>query len=146
MRVALKGLLRPRALLALLFAALVALIVVLANTGYRSSLFGFVDVLPYGDKLGHIGLMGTLSLVVTASLYPRSFRLGRVGVPLGSLLVLLVITLEECSQLWFPARTFSLGDLACNVVGIVGGALLATLCMRRVQRQGATASISASRG
>jgi polysaccharide biosynthesis protein VpsQ len=140
-------LLLPRVLPAALFAAFIAAIVVLAGSGYRASMFGFVDVIPYGDKLGHLGLMGTLSLLVSWSLYPRTLRLGRASLPLGVLLVLLVTTLEECSQRWFPARSFSLLDLACNVVGIVVGGLLASLLARHGQSSTArTVQQSESRG
>jgi VanZ family protein len=50
--------------------------------------------------------------------------------------LLLVSTLDEFSQRAFPTRTFDLGDLAMNVVGIVTlGALAARLLARRGQRR-----------
>jgi polysaccharide biosynthesis protein VpsQ len=41
------------------------------------------------------------------------------GVPAGPVAVGLLATIEECAQAFFPTRTFSLGDLAANLAGVV---------------------------
>jgi len=39
--------------------------------------------------------------------------------PLGSLIILIFATLEECSQYYIPSRTFDLWDLGADFVGVV---------------------------
>jgi VanZ family protein len=71
------------------------------------------------DKLGHLGAYGGLSFFAVAFFGPRR----RWPVVLA---LLAAATLEELSQRAFPTRTFDLGDLAMNVVGIAAcGALSA---------------------
>jgi VanZ family protein len=72
------------------------------------------------DKLGHLGAYGLLAFLGVAFFGPA--RRWRVTVVL-----LLVSTLDEFSQRAFPTRTFDLGDLTMNVVGIVA---LGTLAAR----------------
>jgi VanZ family protein len=101
-----------RPLWAWLFFAQIALVVtatVLASTGHFPT-----DVFqrsPY-DKIGHLMAYGALAFLGVAFFgRRRRFRV------IASLLV--AATLEEVSQRAFPTRTFDLGDLAMNVVGIV---------------------------
>jgi glycopeptide antibiotics resistance protein len=44
---------------------------------------------------------------------------------------MLVVTIEEISQLWFKSRTFSFADLTFDYAGIVAGASLATFLRNR---------------
>jgi VanZ family protein len=80
------------------------------------------------DKVGHLGAYGLLAFLGVGFFGPaRRWRV--IGV------LLLVSTLDEFSQRAFPTRTFDLGDLAMNVVGIVTlGSLAARLLIRRGQR------------
>jgi VanZ family protein len=101
-----------RPLWAWLFFAQLALVViasVLATTGHFPT-----DAFqrPPADKIGHLVGYGGLAFFGVA-FFGRTRRL-RV---MFSLLV--AATLEELSQRAFPTRTFDLGDLAMNVVGIV---------------------------
>lgn len=105
---------------AFLFAAFLIGIIVLANTGRGSFLFQWVSVLPGGDFTGHIVLMGTMSLLLNAALRFRTFALWGVPVLWGTAVFLGIATLEECSQWFIPSRSFSLGDMAGNAIGIVG--------------------------
>ena len=80
------------------------------------------------DKLGHLGAYGLL-----AFLGVRAFGLSRRWRVIGALLF--ASTLDELSQRAFPTRTFDLGDLAMNVVGIVTlGSLAARLLALRGRR------------
>ena len=106
---------------AVAFAAFLVVIVVLVDSGRLPGFLGMVHAIPGGDKLGHCLLMGTLAFLVNASLGGA-----RVGIFLkGSLIVAVVVTLEEFSQLAIPQRTFSLWDLAFDYIGIVLGGWLA---------------------
>ncbi|HKG91071.1 MAG TPA: hypothetical protein VKA84_04195, partial [Gemmatimonadaceae bacterium] len=93
---------------------------------------------PAGDKVGHVLLLGALSLVLNLALRGRRWRPGGVAlVRLGSLLLAVAITAEELSQARFPTRTLSAGDLACSYLGIWAGGLAATWVILRRRGIGA---------
>jgi len=103
--------------------ALIA-IVIAANLGLAPTWFWFVGLVPWGDKLGHFGLMGAFSFVVNLALRARRtrapwLRVGRIRPLVGTLIVLAVVALEELSQVFLRYRSASLEDLACDVLGIV---------------------------
>jgi polysaccharide biosynthesis protein VpsQ len=96
-------------------------IIISANKGtlpdFISNLYNF----PYGDKLGHIILMGLLSFFLNQILYPKSFIFLEKSIFTGSLLVLAIITAEEFSQIFISNRSFDLLDLFCSYAGIFIG-------------------------
>ncbi len=127
-------------LVIVIFVGLLAGIVISADHG---ALPDFVQVLysfPGGDKAGHFLLMGTLSALINFGLWTRSVPLSFRGFILGNILVMIAVTLEEISQLWFRTRTFSLLDLSFDYAGILCGAYLASLMSRRRQSSGARCS------
>jgi len=112
-------------LLTILYILLLLAIIVLVDNGNYNYLFKIVYQIPYGDKVGHLLLIGLLSLVVNLSLRTRQIKLlGRLVLQ-GSLIVFLIITFEEFTQLFIPTRTFDLGDLGCDYLGILAGGQLA---------------------
>lgn len=119
------------------YGAILATIVVLADTDRLTAVHAFVHALPLGDKLGHLVLMGGLAFVVELATGGRTVRLPGVRlagsrVRAGSAVVLALVVLEELSQRWVPSRSFDYGDLAADVVGIaIGGALGARLAAQR---------------
>jgi polysaccharide biosynthesis protein VpsQ len=98
-------------LLAFLSLGLVAFIIFSADEGTMPVLIKRLYDYPNGDKLGHFLLMGSLAFVVALAL-PWRWKLR------GLLILAGLLTLEECSQLLFPRRTFDLLDLACSLAGI----------------------------
>jgi len=108
-----------------IFASLLAVIVISANRGALPSFVRTLYSFPGGDKAGHFLLMGTLSALINLGLRSRLAPLGPRGFILGSIAVMIVVTLEEVSQLWFKTRTFSLVDLGFDYAGILCGAYLA---------------------
>ena len=106
--------------LAILFALLILLIIILADIGALPPSLRLLKDLPYGDKIGHFILYGILTLLVDLALFrslpPQSPK--RVAVTIGLTLALL-IGLEEFSQQYFANRTFSLGDLAASYLGVI---------------------------
>jgi len=95
---------------------------VLATTGhFPAALF---QRSPF-DKVGHLVFYGGLSFLGVA-LFGRARRWPFV---IG---LLVFATLEELSQRMFPRRTFDLGDLAMNLIGIAifGAAAAVTLAAR----------------
>lgn len=113
-------------ILAVIFGLLIVLIVILADSRH----LGFVSVIydiPYGDKVGHFFLFGILSMVVNLAVFqsnpvsntklhfkPDYNRLATIT----SLMIALLVGLEEYSQRWFPSRTSSFLDLFASFLGI----------------------------
>ena len=105
--------------LTILFGLFIILIIVLADTG-KLGILGIIYTIPYADKVGHFILYGILTLLINLTLF-RSVdpqRRRRVAV-ISSLILALLIGLEEFSQQNFPHRTFSLGDLSASYLGVV---------------------------
>jgi VanZ family protein len=116
-----------RPLWAWLFFAQLALVVtatVLATTGHFPT--GAFQRAPL-DKIGHLVAYGGLAFFAVA-FFGRARRWRVIGI------LLVAATLEELSQRAFPTRTFDLGDLAMNLVGILAfgaGAARAAPASRR---------------
>ncbi len=109
---------KPILLLTGIFILFLIAIVVLAD---RGALPGWITLLynfPYGDKVGHFLLMGLLAFLVNLSLSRRKVRILSRPVLLGSLIVTVLVTLEELSQGLFASRSASLGDLGASYLGI----------------------------
>ncbi len=101
------------------FAALVGGAIFLASSGIGSMALEVVHRLPAGDKLLHFGLMGLLALLANFA-FPRARLVVReLRLTLPTLVVLIVATLEEWSQVYLAARTFSWRDLLANYAGIL---------------------------
>ena len=110
----------------LLFFLLIVAIVIAADAdqfpGFIKRLYQF----PNGDKAGHFILFGILSFLLNKSaltLFPKP-NPARLVLTI-SLLLAIVIGLEEWSQALFPARTMSLTDLLASYTGVTLFALLA---------------------
>jgi VanZ family protein len=93
-------------------------IVFLADQKAYQFLFRPVRNLPYGDKAGHFILMGLFSLILNTALSCRTLRVWRLYLLLGSLIVAIVVTLEEFSQLLIRYRSFDPVDLCFDYAGI----------------------------
>jgi hypothetical protein len=100
--------------------AFVAIIVIILLADFRvipKRVFTLYDF-PYGDKVGHFFLMGLFSFLVNMSLNMRKVSVFSVSILLGSLIVVILTTVEEFSQSFFPSRTASFFDLAASYLGI----------------------------
>lgn len=75
--------------------------------------------IPYFDKLGHFFLMGIFSFLVNLTLRARTILLWKFRYLLGSLIVLIVVSIEEFSQIFVSGRAFDLGDLVADFFGIM---------------------------
>ena len=91
-----------------------------------------VDLLtiPHIDTAMHFFLLGGASYLSHRALGGRRVSLGRLGVPLGPLLVGAVATTDECLQRFASTRTFSLLDLSANLAGVVVFGWLACYCVK----------------
>ncbi len=122
---------RLRWALAIGWLAFVAVIIFCADRRLLRPVFAFIAAHPGSDKIGHFILIGGTAFLLNLALGLREVRwLGR-GWLLGSMVVGVVFTLEEISQLWFASRSFDLLDLAGDYAGILFFGWLA----RRVSRR-----------
>jgi VanZ family protein len=105
--------------LTLLFGMFILLVIVLADAG-RLGVLAYVNRIPFGDKIGHFALYGTLALLVNLSLFRWKPAWNRVWIAVVSGVTLaLLIGVEEFSQQLFAERTFSLADLAASYLGVL---------------------------
>jgi len=105
--------------LALIWFVFLGWIVFRADSGTMPHFLAGLYNYPGGDKIGHFFLMGSLALLINLAFPAWRLRACHQAVPAGSLLTAAVITLEECSQVLFPTRTFSLADLTADYLGII---------------------------
>lgn len=104
--------------LAALFGLFILLIIVLADRG-QLGILGWLDRIPFGDKIGHFVLYGILTLLLDLALFRSLPRLDRRLLSLRIAFILaLLIGLEEFSQIFFPNRSFDLVDLAFSYLGV----------------------------
>ncbi|HEX8174524.1 MAG TPA: VanZ family protein [Pyrinomonadaceae bacterium] len=111
--------------LAIVYALFLALLVFMADHKQYQFIFRVVRQTPYADKAGHFLLMGVLSLLVNLALSCRKTRIGKLSLLTGSLVVAVVVTLEEFSQIFVRYRSFDPVDLLCDYAGIILFGLLA---------------------
>jgi VanZ family protein len=110
----------------LLFSLFIVGIVIGANTDQFPSILKSLYDFPGGDKMGHFLLFGILSFLLNKSalaLLPK-YNPTRIILTV-SLLLSIIIGLEEWSQTMFPARTMSFADLIASYAGVLVFAVLA---------------------
>lgn len=90
-----------------------------ADAGLARGLFEWLDRHPGSDKAGHFLLVGGVAWTLNRALRGRMIPLGFASVQAGGLVIAILMTLEEFSQLWIAGRKFDLGDLAANYAGVL---------------------------
>jgi polysaccharide biosynthesis protein VpsQ len=85
---------------------------------------------PNGDKVGHFLILGLLAFLINCSLPNLTVRLFTLSVPIGTMIVTALAIVEEISQSFFPARTFSLLDLGSSLSGIIVYSFLSLVVIR----------------
>ena len=110
----------------LLFSFLIVAIVIGADADRFPVLLKSLYDFPGGDKAGHFILFGILSFLLNKSalVFFPDRNPARLVLTV-SLLLSIVIGLEEWSQALFPSRTVSLIDLIASYAGVSLFALLA---------------------
>jgi polysaccharide biosynthesis protein VpsQ len=101
-----------------LFFLFVAGIIIGSDLGRLRSITSWVNSLPFGDKCGHLILIGILTFLLNYALNGQRVKIGRLKLLLGCSIVAVAMTVEEISQIWMPLRTFDLIDLSANYLGI----------------------------
>ena len=114
----------------ILFAILLTILVILANFGLGSLLFGFLDYVPGEDKTAHFILFGMMSFFLNTELYFEKLSIYPVSIMKGSFILIVIVTLEEMSQYFIPSRTFSWLDLSASYLGIYLFGYLSKICLQ----------------
>ncbi|MEP6902396.1 MAG: VanZ family protein [Actinomycetota bacterium] len=121
-------------ILLVVYVFVLAVIIFLADRKGTRYMLNFVGNIPYGDKLGHFCLMGGFSFLLNLVLDARTVSAGKLNYLLGSLIVLVIVTLEEFSQIFISGRTFDWSDLFFDYLGIfLLGELARFICRRKKQ-------------
>ena len=119
--------------LPLSFFLSICYVIFLADTADHNFAFRLVGHIAYGDKIAHAVLYGIMALLLNYGLgfrrvrlpthlfkpFPTNIRALANAPYMGSLIVLTFATLEELSQHYIPSRTFDMGDLLADFVGVV---------------------------
>lgn len=122
-------------ILLVVYVFILAVIIFLADRKGTRYMLNFVGNIPYGDKLGHFLLMGGFSFLLNLVLDARDFRIWKFRYLLGSLIVLVIVTIEEISQIFVSGRTFDWSDLIFDILGIfMFGELARFLCKKAENR------------
>ncbi len=102
---------------ALGFVGFFVWIVTIANRAGGTPWWSFITYIPYGDKVGHLALVGLLAFLCNLAFPSRKWWL----VTKTTLVLLLIITLEELSQVFIVTRHLDLFDWLADLAGLVLG-------------------------
>ena len=102
--------------------------IVNADLEQKNLIIDIGESVPWGDKIGHFVLFGTLALLLNMALGFRQVNIRGRRFHWGSVLVFAFAALEEISQLAFPSRTFDLMDMLFDLLGI---GVLSSVAFRR---------------
>jgi len=116
------------------------LIVTIANRGEGGEWWAFLHHIPCGDKLGHVGLMGALCLLCNLAFTPRRFRFLPDRVTHITCILFVVITLEEISQAFIPARSCDPFDWFADLAGLALGQTAAMAMRKKIHNPSLTRS------
>jgi VanZ family protein len=105
-------------LITIILFLFIGYIIYAADNGKSTIFFKLIDVLPFGDKIGHFFLFGLLTLLLNLALSFKSFKPLPI-LPLGSVIVSVLIIIEELSQVYFPNRTLDVKDLIADAFGVL---------------------------
>jgi len=121
--------------LAILFTLFILLIILFADLGFLNGPQRVMKSLPFGDKIGHFALIGTLSFLVISSLIQALPQQDPKQVAvIAGLILLFIFTVEEASQGPIRGRDASLADLSANYAGILVFSYLAWISNNKRRR------------
>jgi VanZ family protein len=118
-----------------LFSVFCLAIILAANFHVARPVFVAVHRVPLGDKIAHFLLVGCLALLLNTVLGAATIRLGRLTLLKGNLILLLITTVEEMSNLLQPHRSFSLADMLFNWLGIFAFGWASIILIQRAQAE-----------
>lgn len=112
----------------IIFFLFIILLIVLADLDRKNLIIEMGRSIPWGDKIGHFILFGTLALLLNMAVRFRQIKIYHRRFHLGSVLVFIFAIVEEFSQLAFSTRTFDVIDMLFDLFGI---GLLSSVAFRK---------------
>jgi len=117
--------------LTLLYASIIMVVVLLADSNHLPSSIQYIHDLPHFDKLIHFSIFGSLALCINLTLASNLRWSVTRAIVTGSILAVMVSTLDEGSNLVVASRSWSLGDLAANYLGVLCLGVVPMLAWRK---------------
>ena len=99
-------------------------IIVIADKGEGVPWWSFIHQIPFGDKVGHFGLVGTLSFLCNLAFGRWEGNRPRF-ITRTTWVLLVLISLEELSQGFMPHRHLDFFDWLADLAGLAVGQMLA---------------------
>jgi hypothetical protein len=99
-------------------------IIVIADKADGVPWWSFIDQIPFGDKVGHFGLVATLSLLCNLAFTRWDSTRKRLITPTTWVLFFL-LSLEEISQGFIPHRHLDVFDWLADLAGLAVGQMVA---------------------
>jgi len=96
-------------------------IVMIADAGNGTPWWSFIHRIPFGDKVGHLGLIGTMSFLCNLAFPSRKPGFLLRTTTLTTLVLLVLVSLEELSQGFINTRTLDLFDWLADLAGLAIG-------------------------
>lgn len=121
--------------LTLIYIGLIIGIIIIADQGEYKYLLRWAYAIPFGDKVGHFFLVGILAGLINLWWECARWQWRLFSLLKGSVIVATIMTLEEFSQYFIKTRTFDLGDLGCDYVGIFIFGYFALRCCQQETEQ-----------
>ncbi|MEY3895216.1 MAG: hypothetical protein RLZZ214_735 [Verrucomicrobiota bacterium] len=122
---------------AIAFIGFFVSIIVIADKADGVPWWSFIDQIPFGDKVGHFGLVGTLSLLCNLAF--TGWKSGRPRFITRTTWVLFfMLSLEELSQGFIPHRHLDVFDWLADLVGLAVGQMIAVEMQRRFLKSAST--------
>lgn len=117
------------------FITMILLIFYGATTKSLGWIADLVQSIPYGDKIIHFILIGTLAYVVNYLMGFRRFEFLNRKWLTGTTLIFAIMTIEEFSQMFVSTRSFDLLDLTANYLGIFTATFFIRMNKQDVRKQ-----------
>ena len=112
------------------FIILLIAIIVIADRGEGSRWWAFLEHVPCGDKAGHLVLIGTLSLLCNLAIPSRRGPGWARIITLTTLVLLVMLSLEELAQAFISTRTCDFFDWLADLAGLALGQATATALLK----------------
>ena len=97
----------------------IALAFLASHMAYMGILPAYLVNWPYADKVMHFLLFGLIAFWLNLRLRGRAIRVFQRSIPLTLLVLIVVVSADEASQILSPLRSLSLADLLSNLLGLV---------------------------
>jgi len=96
-------------------------IVMIADRGDGTPWWSFIERIPHGDKVGHLGLIGTMSFLCNLAFPSRKAGFLPGFITLTTLVLLVFLSMEELSQAFIKTRHLDLYDWLADLAGLAIG-------------------------